>query len=155
MMQAMGYRILSPCRYIVQCLLGALLLFGSCHAPADARYPLEPVDTSSPRATLTSYITEMEGVWRVFRDEYWDAPTYEIYQDIMSRAGRILRTLDLSEVAPSARIEVGHQAATLLYETLARIELPPMEAIPDAAAFEDTEGPRVGRYRTPISPSPG
>jgi MscS family membrane protein len=137
----MRYRLSSSLRLLGQCLLCAVLLSGSCHAQADAEHPLEPVDTSSPHATLTSFITEMEGVWRLFRDEYWDAPTYEIYQDIISRAGRILRTLDLSEVAPSARIEVGHQAATLLYETLARIDLPPMEAIPDAAAFKDTEGP--------------
>ena len=137
----MGYRFSSSLRLLCQGLLGAVLLFGICHAHASPAHPLEPVDTSSPRATLTSYITEMSGVWRVFRDEYWDAPTYEIYQDITSRAGRILRTLDLSEVAPSARIEVGHQAATLLYETLARIELPPMEEIPGASAFEDTEGP--------------
>jgi MscS family membrane protein len=115
--------------------------FGGGHAKADVGYPLESVDTSSPRATLTSFFAELEGAWEVFRDEYWEAPSYEIYLDIIHGAGRTLRTLDLSEVAPSARIEVGYEAFTLLHETLARIELPPMEEIPDASAFEHTEGP--------------
>jgi MscS family membrane protein len=43
-------------------------------------------------------------------------------------------------VAPSARVEVGHQAATLLWETLARIELPPQDEIPDASAFDGIDG---------------
>ena len=137
----MGYRIASSFRLLGQCLLGAVLLVGAGHAQANPGHPLEPVDTSSPRATLTSYITEWGDLWEVFRDDYWDAPSDETYRNIVSRAGRVLRTLDLSEVAPSARIEVGHQAATLLYETLARIDLPPMEEIPDASAFEHTEGP--------------
>ncbi len=128
-------------RFICQYLLSAVLLFGGGYAKADLGYPLEPVDTSSPRATLTSFFAEMEGVWGVFRDEYWDTPDHDIYLDIIHRAGRSLRALDLSEVAPSARIEVGYEAITLLYETLARIELPPMGEIPDASVFEHTEGP--------------
>jgi MscS family membrane protein len=90
---------------------------------------------------LNSFLVEIESAWRVFRDQYWDTPSYEIYLDIINGAGRVMRTLDLSEVAPSARIEVGYEAFTLLYETLARIELPPMEEIPDASAFENAEGP--------------
>jgi MscS family membrane protein len=131
----------SSFRFVCQYLLSAVLLFGGGHAKADPGYPLEPVDTSSPRATLTSFFAELEGAWGVFRDEYWETPSYEIYLDIIHGAGRTLRTLDLSEVAPSARIEVGYEAFTLLYETLARLELPPIEEIPDASAFEHTEGP--------------
>ncbi len=131
----------SSFRLLSQCLLSAVLLFGYCHAKAEASHPLEPVDTSSPRATLTGFLAEIDGLFQVFRDEYWDSPSYEGYLDIANRAGRVLRTMDLSEVAPSARIEVGYEAATMLYETLARIELPPIEGIPDAAEFKKTEGP--------------
>ena len=70
----------------------------------------------------------LEDIWRLFRDGYRDSPDYAACLDIESRAGRILRTMDLSEVAPSAHAKGGHQAAVLLRETLARIELPPLES---------------------------
>jgi len=140
MIQAMNSRSSSSLQFVGQCLLIAILLWGAGYAKADSEHPLEPVDTSSPRATLTGFLDELDALMRVFRAEHWDAPSYESYQDIISRAERVMRTLDLSEVAPSARIEVGHTSAVLLYETLARIELPPVDEIPDAAAFGDTGG---------------
>jgi MscS family membrane protein len=121
-------------------LFSLLLLIGS-HAGASTEHPLEPVDTSSPRATLNAFLTELDEIWRVFRDEYWETPTYAEYVQIIGKAARVLRMLDLSAVAPSARIEVGYESATKLYETLARIELPPLDDVPDAAAFADIEGP--------------
>jgi MscS family membrane protein len=137
----MSRTVVSSLRYTCKYVLCAILLFGNGYAYADNNHPLEPVDTSSPRATLTSFLDQLETTWAVFRDEYWDTPSYATYQGIINGAGRTLRTMDLSQVAPSARIEVGYEALTLLYETLARIELPPLEAIPDAAAFANTEGP--------------
>ncbi len=139
--QTMGYCYFSSFRRFSRCLLGAFLLLSSCYTNADARYPLEPVDTSSPRATLTGFLDELDDVWALFRDEYWDSPGYELSKVIENRAGRILRALDLSGVAPSTRIEVGYEAATLLYEILSRIELPPIDDIPDASDFGDAEGP--------------
>ena len=127
-------------RFLIQAFLVTLLLFGYCHAKAEVSHPLEPVDTSSPRATLTGFLAELDELFQLIRDQYWDTPSYDGYLDIAARAGRVLRTMDLSEVAPSARIEVGYEAATLLYETLARIEMPPVEEIPDASAFEDIKG---------------
>jgi MscS family membrane protein len=103
--------------------------------------PLEPVDTSSPRATLTGFLTELDQVWALFRDEYWNAPSKELETEIFLGASRVLRTLDLSEFPPSTRIEEGYDAGTFLYETLSRIELPPASEIPDADYFAGTEGP--------------
>ena len=121
-------------------LATGLLLAVSCVHAAD-EYPLEPVDTSSPRATLYSFLSEVDGVWRLYRDQYWDTPGRELSRYLQARATRALRTLDLSEVAPSARAEVGYESGTYLYETLSRIELPPAEEIPDATAFGDSGGP--------------
>ena len=128
----MALSLTSSLRFLSQCLLSALLLCGYCHAKADVAHPLEPVDTSSPRATLTGFLSEMDDLFKRFRDQYWHNPSYEGHLEIAGRAGRVLRTMDLSEVAPSARIEVGYEAATLLYETLGRIELPPIAEMPDA-----------------------
>ena len=138
---------MKPCKLIFNklCLLLAAAIVSSTPAnaiaDADTGHPLEPVNTSSPRATLTSFLAEVDGVWRVFRDEQWVNPSYKTYLGNIRRAGRALRTMDLSQVAPSARIEVGHQSAVLLYETLSRIELPPMEQIPGGANFKAVEGP--------------
>ncbi len=144
----------------------ATLFTGQGHAAAGGDpHPLEPLDTSSPRATLNSFLTNVDEVWRIYRDRYWHSPSAELEAHIFQVAAKALRTLDLSQVAPSARVEVGYDTGTFLYETLNRIELPPLEEIPDAAFFADagapaqwtiphtditlarvTEGPRKGEF---------
>ncbi len=94
----------------------------------DARErPLQPPDTSSPRGTLQSLISNVERTYqRLLADEPIKRP-----------ARRALRTLDLSDVAPSVREQRGLTTILLLKEILDRIELPPIEAIPDDAAVEE------------------
>lgn len=131
-------------RHILMLLLlfVATLLAAQGHALAeDKRHPLEPLDTSSPRATLSSFLADVDEVWQVYRDQYWHSPSAELNTRINQIAARALRTLDLSQVAPSARVEAGYDAGTFLYETLNRIELPPLDDIPDAAFFAESEGP--------------
>jgi len=125
-------------------LSGLLLLVTLLSASplwADQPYPLEPVDTSSPRATLTGFLANVDAAWKIYRDVFWHSPSRELYNRILITAAGALRNLDLSEVAPSARVEVGYDAGTYLYETLSRIELPPVEEIPDAAFYAGVEGP--------------
>ncbi|MGB5297539.1 MAG: mechanosensitive ion channel family protein [Thiogranum sp.] len=108
---------------------------------ADRPYPLEPVDTSSPRATLDTFRTNINGVWTIFGGEYWESPSYKLLSQAMVPALRALKTLDLSQTSPTTRIEVGYDAATYLFEVLARIPLPTDEDIPDASAFTAVDGP--------------
>ena len=108
---------------------------------AEERYPLESIDTSSPRATLTGFLSNVDAVWKIYRDVFWYSPSSELHGRIFTMAADALRTLDLSEVAPSARIEVSYDAGTYLYETLSRIELPPVDEIPDAAFYAGVDGP--------------
>jgi len=57
-------------------LVLAALLAGQDGAFAENKpHPLEPLDTSSPRATLGSFLAEVDQVWRVYRDQYWHAPS--------------------------------------------------------------------------------
>ncbi len=112
-------------------LLAALvIIFGSTTASLAAdsdRNPLEPVDTSSPRATFLA-----------FRDN-----TEKAYRSWLLRAGapetdaqvrRALRTLDLRQVGEALSYEIGIADALYLSETLNRIDLPPLDSIPDATA---------------------
>ena len=129
-----------PCPAVLLWLI-CLALFLPQFVSAEPPHPLKPVDTSSPRATLTGFLVEMDEIWTALRDRYWDSPSKQAETEIFSAAARVLRTLDLSEYAPSTRIEVGYDAGTFLYETLSRLELPALNEIPDAVEFDSVDGP--------------
>lgn len=119
-------------------LLSCMLLLALC-APftgtAASRHPLEPLDMSSPRATLNSLLETGDAYFRLLTDEYWNAPGRELAARLHAMGVKAERTLDLSEVPPAARFEMGRDAVVYLYEVLSRIELPPQTDIPDAAAY--------------------
>jgi MscS family membrane protein len=128
---------------VVGVLLPFLLVagFASRMVSATESHPLEPVDTSSPRTTLNGFLTELDSIWSLFQEHYWDSPSKELETRIFAGAARALRALDLSEFPPSTRIEEGYDAGTFLYETLSRLQLPPDNEIPDADYFDGKEGP--------------
>ena len=131
------------------------------HDAAFDPYPLESADTSSPQATLKSFIDTCYELRRRFRGE---GRSLENEAERRSVASRILRCLDLSEVPVSMRDSVGKEEAAFLKEVLDRIDLPPEDTWPDAkrVAKEDVkrwtiphteitiakvkEGPREGEF---------
>lgn len=94
--------------------------------PADSPlpFPLEPPDTSSPRATLIAFMEN-------------NARGVELYSQgaaaskILPWWDRAEQTIDLSEVPPSVRPIVGSEVSLLLYEVLGRVGLPETSEIPD------------------------
>ena len=114
-----------------------LTLHSPVTAMADESHPLEPLDLSSPRATLKSLLTTGDAMLLVLRDEYWDDPSPAVTARLVELAAEAERTLDLSAISPAARFEMGRDGVTYLYEVLSRIELPPEMDIPDAAAYVD------------------
>ncbi len=119
----------------------ALLLFGSQSSLADDRYPLEAMDLSSPGNTINSLLTNLDEAWTVVRDDYRLDQSRDHKQQLFAAVGRAMKTLDLSQTAPSARFEVGLDGLIYLYEVLSRIELPPDDEIPEASFFANTPGP--------------
>ena len=86
-------------------------------------YPLRPADTSSPRDTLNSFLTNVnQGI------QLWlaGAPL----DLITKRRTRALETLDFSQVADNHLIVTKVQHVLLLKEILDRIALPPIDQIP-------------------------
>lgn len=135
-----------PGKYSKWVLTGTMLL-ASFLAMADARYPLEPMDLSSPRATLNSFLTTGDAYFTLLRNEYWDTPSRAAVARLHALGTELERTLDMSEIPPAARFEMGRDGYVYLYEVLSRIELPPTAEIPDAAAYADIEadeGARTG-----------
>jgi MscS family membrane protein len=114
-----------------------LALWSPVAGGADAAHPLEPLDLSSPRATLNTFLTTGDAFFQLLRDEYWQAPSRAAVDRLHDFNTRLERTLDLSEVPPAARFELGRDGIIYLYEVLSRIELPPEADIPDAAAYAD------------------
>lgn len=92
-------------------------------------YPLRPPAMASPRDTLRSFQTYMREATRRYQGQ-GSGLGFEGPRD------KALRTLDLSQLPPAVREDLGVQRGLLLLEILDRIELPPLEEIPDAAALE-------------------
>lgn len=104
-------------------------MVASSAATAD-RGPLEPPDTSSPRATLHSFLDSTNEAVRLF--ERGD-PAYVVALEDATRC------LDLSELPPGGGGAESTETVVLLKEILDRIEIPPPSAIPDADEAEELD----------------
>ena len=128
----------------------ALLLFSLIAGTSGGQHPLEPLDTSSPRATMESFLALTDELARLII-EYRNSPS-PATQDAAFQAGnKAGRLLDLSQVAPSARHEVSREVALLLWEIIARLELPELKEMPDATAVSeaDDEAKQLADWKIP------
>ncbi len=127
-------------------LLLALTLGALPHGLAAEEFisPLEPADTSSPRATLKSFREDFD---RAFRD-YYEMKTFTITSD-RAAAVRARRVLDTSKLPPAQANRLAGEAMLLLYDVLDRVKLPPYEEIPDAAAMFELPAGEPRRWQIP------
>ena len=146
---------------------------GSIGAAIVTDFPLDPPDTSSPRATMDSFLSNMQEAHEQFlktlkmykEDPGWyQSPAvneqWEIFAIFFRRAQRCL---NMSEIPPTLVHRVGVEATVLLKTIFDRISIPALESIPDADEMTEqeltrwrvpnteititqvSEGPRVGR----------
>jgi MscS family membrane protein len=149
------------------CLFGILAIGHTRLARADdipppgiTDDPLQPVDTSSPRAALQGYLDAMNrcyelGYLKVQR--YLESPrlfpTSEEMASIKVSQHRLLaaeRALDLSGLPPATLPQSARRVTIQLKEILDRIEIPPFETVPDAQAMAGAEFKRWTLPRTEI-----
>ena len=130
-------------------LLGLLLLLFIAGI-AGAGHPLEPLDTSSPRATLESFLVVTDEAARRFA-EYRDAPSPTTQAALLKSLVRGWRLLDLSQVPPASRQQVADDSFVLLWDVIARLQLPEPGAIPDETAFieDDDKVTQPAEWRIP------
>jgi MscS family membrane protein len=128
-----------------------------------ARHPLKAPDTSSPRATLESFLDFIDRSYRITQaahEENTNTPglfTPEHLwlkgQNAQKLFERGVHCLDLSEIPEAIKVGVGKGMALRLKEILDRIELPPFDQVPDAQAVEEDREtrkfPRFARWRIP------
>ena len=118
-------------RYVF-CIL-AVFLF---HSVANAQRPLEPLDTSSPRATLSQFLAAVDEIGRA-AEVYRSGPSHENFLKMARSFQPPRNCFDLSGFPETARREHSGEAIVLLWEVLSRIELPPLEQVPDRAAMRE------------------
>lgn len=137
-------------------------------------YPLRPADTSSPRATIQSFIENVDKAYlRTFGFLKSYAASDRLFLNASERGmqleniqnlSKAIQCLDLSEISPVLRNSLSGERVLQLKEVLDRIEVPSYEDIPDREQmlqtsskrwrFPDTEidivlieeGPRAGEY---------
>ena len=128
-------------RIAVPFVLIFLLLAGSAaSASFSSLLPLEPPDTSSPRATLESFMRYSQMYYQALRNP----DTGEVA--LRESRERAEECFDLSKIAPSIRAEVALESVLRLREILDRIPLPDFADIPDAEAVA---GDKITSWRIP------
>jgi MscS family membrane protein len=156
---------------LVHVIAGSLVYASDREKPDDrqtlrtelAVHPLKPPDTSSPRATLVSFLDNAYEAYRLVmkaHDENNRASgliTKDNVRQMGAEADRFLRRaarcLDLSQVPEALRSHWGREGVLFLKEIFDRIELPSFHEIPDSEAVDIAEeGMRetgVYRWRVP------
>ena len=110
-------------------------------------YPLEPPDTSSPRATVQSFVANMKAasdaftsLMTIYRQEpglYFSAEAEVHLGRLHTFLDRAVRCLDLTEVSPTLSPRVGLESMLFLKEVFDRLDLPDPASVPDAQAVAD------------------
>lgn len=131
-------------------LVAALACFQAATAFAqEEAHPLKPIDLSSPRATLRTFLESADAIGAYMAKEYIQAPSRAKFEHMVRLGATTQQCLDLSEVPPAARLKTGRAAVVALYETLSRIRLPPFDEIPDAAQIGLRDGDGEARWVIP------
>ena len=92
--------------------------------------PLEPADTSSPRATLQTFLTNANAFIDAWRSG-------ELTPSSIRAGARAAETLDFSATADGNSTVVRDQRFFMLKELLDRVDLPPFDQIPGALEVAD------------------
>jgi MscS family membrane protein len=149
-------------------LFALLMVLAVLPVLGDEEHPLLPADTSSPRATLDSFMENCSLAYSLLKTGGRSHDNKQTAREARRVIRQILRCMDLSEIAEFRRYNAAKEAAVALKETLDRIELPSERNIPDREDMtkEDDsllekwtipnteitfrlvkEGPRAGTYQ--------
>ena len=117
-------------------------------SPGGARR-IEPVRTGSPREIIETFLRlgkELENVVIAYRDD----KTREERDHLLRLISQFLELIDLSSVPKASRREFGIETTAFLLDIFGRIDLPPLESVPDEEAFDDDAS--VAAWRVPRTP---
>jgi MscS family membrane protein len=104
-------------------------------ALAENSYPLEPMDLSSPRSTLNSFLHAGDTAYQQGSKIYHGTPSRAAVHRLFELVKEMRRSLDLSHIPPALVFDISRDGIIYLYDVLSRIQLPAAEDIPDATAY--------------------
>jgi MscS family membrane protein len=142
------YTIVHSCVGIVVISIGlGLASVPNAWAAEGPLYPLKPPDTSSPQATMRSYLEAMQAGSESFAslmERYQREPglsfspaAHEEYERLSRQLHLARRCFDLQKVSPRLELKVALDSMLLLKEVLDRLDLPALDSVPDARAMEE------------------
>ena len=95
------------------------------------------IRTGSPRQTLQSLLDmrrETESTWHQYEQDRTHTNAFRVF----AITPRLLEHFDLSQTPVALQREVGVKAAAALFDILGRVELPPMESVPEWDPFDES-----------------
>ena len=134
--------------FIVQ--LFFLLVFFLFASNANAGKPLIPIDTSSPRDTMQSFLNLTAETADLYQD-FRNSPNQSTQDALLRTTANAMKLFDLSQVAPANRHQVAGETFYLLWEVLARKSLPELADVPALPAYQaaDDKPSVLTRWRIP------
>ncbi|MEM6780057.1 MAG: mechanosensitive ion channel domain-containing protein [Planctomycetota bacterium] len=133
----------------ILCFVIPALTWSAWNGPASAQAESfdSAADTSSPRATLVSFIDSFNEFYRLISElDYYDRDG-QLYRHL---GMRVLDCIDTTGLPAYAEQDRASEVAVCLKEILDRVEIPDFEQIPDAEAIERMGGiEKYPRYRLP------
>ena len=112
-----------------------VILLHTAASHAEGLHPLAPPDTSSPRATLTSFFEIMREERTLLEKDPFLASRASQQRDEQLEE-QIEYLFDFRDVAVERVEDIANYIGPLMAEILDRIELPPATDIPDAATIK-------------------
>lgn len=129
-----------------------MLVLGLCWAAGTAnadessqKHPLQPAITTSPRATLKSFLETCHEAYEVVRQRGMRRDSLSEGERNSYRI-RIYGCLDLSEVPPTLKANQADETVAYLKEVLDRLELPPESEWPGEA---EVDSKKIDRWIIP------
>ncbi len=129
--------------------IALLVLQISVTAASSVKHPLEPPDTSSPQATLRSFVENFNRGYDLLMesyDQYLKEPGLFPSSSVSKKFEqadllfiRAEQCLNVSEIPSRLKRDKAIEASLMLKEVLDRIEVPPYIKIPDAEAVAANE----------------
>lgn len=126
-----------------------LLLVAASPVFGSPEFPLLPADTTSPRATINSFIENCETAYSLMQETGRDFGDDAKREEVRLSIQNISRCLDMSHVAEFRRDNATKEAAVALKEVLDRIEMPKERSIPDRKAMTNADGTLIKKWTIP------
>ncbi|MGD9071270.1 MAG: hypothetical protein PVI69_05855, partial [Desulfobacterales bacterium] len=122
----------TPCRLLVL-LLCHLTLISPLRAASLPEHPLEPVNTSGPRATLRTFMSNAKNAFAEFKQSGYRT------KKALRYIQRAANTLDMSHIPSTLYKDVGFESTLRLMVILENIDVPDLNTVPEAKDFKGSE----------------